>query len=960
MLGELFSGAGGTVVGELSTSIIRHIYHTTRNQRALTRVAAGGVRIDPIEQVTEKLAEAFSKAGLLNEATERAIRRMASLGLVGHLLDAAAAVASPDYTFELMRLLLKFDKSNLPPNFEQNFFRVISEIATQLWRLQDRTEKKRVEQRFRNTESQIARLLKTLEGQHETLGSAALQIEALGDYEHFMNVVAEGTRIALDEIDIHGASGEISKASLNSIFVDCPVHPIARSDVAGFRERMQSDLNGYQSHHQGWRGILSLGQRIVLLGDPGGGKSTHSRKMCCEIASVTMDDHFIMPLFLQLRTYAAAKKTDSTKTLYEFVLRHVRDMCMGSDKEDVEKYFLYNLSVGRAFIVFDGLDEVLSDAARLEISKEISALTRKFVLSTFVITSRFVGYEVAPLDSFTHVAIGRLDPNSVAELYRKVSAQILGMDTPAINRKLKTFLQTANEKARELISNPLLLTLIIIVENKKREIPDNRADLYAMCADLLFDRWDRLRDITPDLPERYRLYDLLVHLAHKLYEDDIYGGRVKRDSLFKITKDFFMKDYVDNKEGRASEAAAKFVEHLTGRAWILHEVGENIFEFTHRTFLEYFYAKYLEANYEGTSEIFSAVEGSIVAGQKTVPTHLAFQIRTKDNRQASSRLAGLIADSLQRHHSMHLVEFSAQAARYLLPTADELDLWIGRICEESIRTSHVAPLIVLFRNDGPLGDAIRSRLCASLSSVDGIPKLAKLQPLFSQISEKLRFNSVEAQGLRAILKTAIFDRFSTLQARSPFVTKLFFDLGFPTDFDALSRHGTKIWSNNQSGYGSDERLSDALMMLRGLLGGDDEGGRDLLPYKTLAMALVKDGIPLAGNSYEIDPYRMSRVVKELRIDLGDLHSLTAHEFRAVSVSCLIVMECLSAYSQRNDFNIGINVKRLIEVMGERPECVELKDAFVAWVNDEFSLFRNKYYFTPRKLVIEKLSREQVN
>jgi hypothetical protein len=550
MLGEMFTGAVGTISAQLSTSIFKHISLASRNQRSMIRAASGFGQPDRVEQMTETLSSAFAKAGLLNEATESTIKKLSSIGLVQHLLDAVGCDLSPDYAFELIQLLSKFEKINLPEDFENKFFDVISEGSKQLWHLADETDRRRAEQRFRNTESQIARIIKSLEGHSDLSVSSAVQIEALGDYEQFMRVVAEGTRISLDEIDIHGASGEISKASLNSIFVDCPVHPISRAEISGFRERMQSDSFRFHSHYSGWLGILSLGQKIVLLGDPGGGKSTHSRKMCCEIANSTIDDQFIMPVFLQLRTYAAVKKTTNI-TLYDFLVKHVGDLCHGMDKKDIEKYVVYNLSVGRSFVVFDGLDEVLSDAARLEISKEINALCRKFLLSTFIVTSRFVGYEVAPLDTFSHVAIGRLDPNSIKELYKKVSSQILGMDDAAIINKVDKFLRAANDKAKELISNPLLLTLIVIVENKKREIPDNRADLYSMCAGLLFDRWDRMRDITPDLPERYRLYDLLVFLSCRLYEDETFGGRIKRDALFKITKEFFLKDYIDNKEGRA-------------------------------------------------------------------------------------------------------------------------------------------------------------------------------------------------------------------------------------------------------------------------------------------------------------------------------------------------------------------------------------------------------------------------
>ena len=102
-----------------------------------------------------------------------------------------------------------------------------------------------------------------------------------------------------------------------------------------------------------------------------------------------------------------------------------------------------------------------------------------------------------------------------------------------------------------------------------------------MCAELLFDRWDGYRDIVPELPERYRLFDLFKYLSSILYEKEEYGGRINKSDLIKESRDFFKRDYVDNKEGKSAAAAHHMVEHLTGRAWILHEVGEDVFEFTH-------------------------------------------------------------------------------------------------------------------------------------------------------------------------------------------------------------------------------------------------------------------------------------------------------------------------------------------------------------------------------------------
>lgn len=953
MLGELFIATVGGISTNIATAVFRHVYSTSKAQTHQIRILSGRAGMDPVQEVADLLQTSLAKAGLLNTACENAIKKLITVGIIQNLCDACFSDLNPDYTFQLIDKLLVFEQENLPEDFSNSLFRAIRDIISRSKFFDHPQDRRRADQRFRSAEMQIAKLLKPLAENVTEDGTAAFRIETFGEYQQFMATVAEMTRLHLDEIDIHGASGEISKASLQNIFVDCPVHRIEKSEVSTFRERMEADALYEYSPHIGWKGILNFGQKIVLLGDPGGGKSTHTRKICCEVAAKSIDDKFVMPLFVQLRTYAAAKKKNNI-TLYKFMIDLISTFCIGLDRDNVEKYFLYNVSVGRALIVFDGLDEVLSEAVRLEISREINNLTKRFSLSTFIVTSRFVGYEVAPLDAFTHLAIGRLGQEGISNLHEKVCLHILGMANEEVARKKNDFLKAANEKAKELIANPLLLTLIIIVEHKRREIPDNRADLYSMCAALLFDRWDRLRDINPELPERYRLNDLLIYLSYKLYEEEVYGGRIKRDELVKLTKEFFIKDYIDNREGRAAEASYKFVEHLTGRAWILHEVGENIFEFSHRTFLEYFYAKYIDAKYENTTEIFTSVLPSVLLGQRTVPAHLAFQMRSKDNRTASTKLAQLMAEAIKQNESIQLIEFCAQAARYLLPTADELDDWIGAICIKSLEANAVAPLIVLFSNDGPLRVPIRMKVCASLSLIGDVSKLAKFRSLFSSMRPVLASEGFENLELQSELQKAIFSNFAALQMRSPFVTKLFFDLGLAYDHAAASKHGLRLWAHNKSNSGADTRLSDNVKMLNSLLSTDVVSGSEAERYRTLALALIEERFPWEGSGYEFSPQRMEWVPGDFRFEMRKLSELNVAEFRAALLCVLVIVECMAFIVPRY-IAAGIDVADFVNIVNSDEQYFDLREPLNDWMSDKYSLFKLKYRMTPREIVIRELA-----
>ena len=483
---------------------------------------------------------------------------------------------------------------------------------------------------------------------------------------------------ALNSVDIHGASGDVVQVPLDEIYVDVPVSHIPRKGNFVNYHDLRTHLPRAQIARN-WDETLEYVSKTVLLGDPGGGKSTLAKKICYEFAKKFLDGQSTLPIFIQLRTYIAKAVDNAQLSLTHYVLEHVGSTTFDPDEYPIRSTVLYHLRIGSAFVVADGLDEVLTPSNRARVVQELQQFSKNFPLITLLVTSRYVGYENLPLSGFTHLGVDHLDNSAIETIYRNVSRSVLQKSPAYIQEKKDIFLSDAHKKAKELIRSPLLLTLIVIIYNKKSEIPDNRAALYSFCADLLFERWDGYRDIAPELPERFRLFDLFKYLSSILYEREEYGGRINKDDLLREAREFFRRDYIDNKEGKSAEAAHHMVEHLTGRAWILHEVGEGIFEFTHRTFMEFFYAKHLETEFESTENLIEECLKYVVLGSRTVPAHLALQIRTKDKRTASSKVCDALKVALERDRSSsELVHFCSES---LNTNA------LRRICHYSAETS---------------------------------------------------------------------------------------------------------------------------------------------------------------------------------------------------------------------------------------------------------------------------------
>jgi hypothetical protein len=105
--------------------------------------------------------------------------------------------------------------------------------------------------------------------------------------------------------------------------------------------------------------------RVVILGDPGGGKSTLCQHLCYDLArqaaaSLQADSKQLtaqlqkFPLRIILRAYEKARTIDPQLSIYNFVLRDLTNHASADDIE-ISEALKYLLSSGSAVLAFDGL-----------------------------------------------------------------------------------------------------------------------------------------------------------------------------------------------------------------------------------------------------------------------------------------------------------------------------------------------------------------------------------------------------------------------------------------------------------------------------------------------------------------------------------------------------------------------------------------------------------------------------
>src|SRR5262249_33654785 len=159
------------------------------------------------------------------------------------------------------------------------------------------------------------------------------------------------------------------------------------------------------------------GQRMVVLGDPGAGKSTLARYLAVVLAQRTGRQAPAglagwLPVLIALRSYADPRWRDSPFLDY-LDQQHHSDDGLGLPRRLLERLLR---DPGRVLVIFDGLDELFDPQARENITHQITGFAARYPRARILVTSRHVGYQRTLLDTagFAHYMLQDLDRVQIA------------------------------------------------------------------------------------------------------------------------------------------------------------------------------------------------------------------------------------------------------------------------------------------------------------------------------------------------------------------------------------------------------------------------------------------------------------------------------------------------------------------------------------------------------------------
>jgi len=484
-------------------------------------------------------------------------------------------------------------------------------------------------------------------------GTLLAALSSLTDYAEFERLLR--TQIA----SVHGAmrlphAGTTRLVRYDRLFVQ-PRITVVGVEEEDFPVRNLAELIGGSLHN-------------VLLGNPGGGKSTASLKLVYDIASGNLDNSCgRVPFLVPLKDYAEdfAKRRTPLVDYLEILCNTPYTVVPPNGAID---YLLRN---GAATVIFDGLDELLETSLRRDIVQAVEGFAYRYPTTAILVTSRKIGYEEAALDSDLFAMSSLLDfgPDEVENYARKWFS--LDESIPEVQRSglAETFL-SESEYVRDLRANPLMLSLMCGLYAGEKYIPKNRPDVYEKCAVLLYERWDRQRGIVAPLPFDAHVMSSLRSLALWLYpQKQARSGLPRHELVGFMTKYLYDKRFDDYED--AESAANSFIDFCRGRAWVLTDVGAELYWFTHQTFLEYFASAQLVRENASADSLFNILWPRICLAEWDVVAQLALQGLGRAVEDGADDLIDKLVDEAREcgdpDFQANVLSFVARSLEFIVP-----------------------------------------------------------------------------------------------------------------------------------------------------------------------------------------------------------------------------------------------------------------------------------------------------
>lgn len=398
-----------------------------------------------------------------------------------------------------------------------------------------------------------------------------------------------------------------------------------------------------------WKHIFDRNDILYVVGVPGSGKSLFLRNIMNhyeDMSFANSGDYLIV--CCDMKTYYTNGNSNQ-KSIPDF-LQETMINATGMEKADISIEFVrYYLQMGRCLVLMDALDEI-PKGGRLELHKKVVSYFKGANPNNKVcITSRARGF--LPQEKIEVLRISELTSQDISDYLDKMIA----LDKFKAKDK-DTFLEQAGVLVeKEFLTNFLVLSLMVNIYKAERELPENKVELYKKCFEYIAKKREMEKDgkvsydwelIAPLIKE-----STFISLSTLAAPNNTGISRQRIEDM--LLKQYHYK-YAD--EAKTESAIRQFLEFCSSRTdlFVLADTDET-FKFFHRSFFEYFYARYITQQ-KSVSDMYKLMSQF---GEDSEVFELTVALIKEENEKTYQDLIRYMLDQTERELRMKKPRYAA-------------------------------------------------------------------------------------------------------------------------------------------------------------------------------------------------------------------------------------------------------------------------------------------------------------
>lgn len=337
--------------------------------------------------------------------------------------------------------------------------------------------------------------------------------------------------------------------------------------------------------------------RHLIIGTLGNGKTCLLNNIVSQVAEYYLygketsslivkafKDKYVTYMSLKEFTQSNEHRLFENFILNEWIIDKLKKVCNVSEKKDVDEYFT-SVSANGIVLIVDGLDEINVEDRKdlLKILNSFSENPDNIVITTIRKEVLVEDSWMSEISSYQQITLADFNRDQIRKFVYKWKKYVTNVNDEMIEVDTIVKIIFDNCYLKELATNPLFLTLMMLISEEEGEFPKSRTRVYEEAVRLILGRWNENSfESKAEIPQIREALELAAFNGM----ENLIGQSKRSGDVSAFITDSFAKIFPDKK-------VAEYIKTVSEKTGIIVQIENKKYSFALQSFMEYFAGSFI-------------------------------------------------------------------------------------------------------------------------------------------------------------------------------------------------------------------------------------------------------------------------------------------------------------------------------------------------------------------------------